>query len=370
MDGSHQDPSINLHKEYMRSDNIAALFTKHGVPRPAFDLLSVDIDLNTFWVLRAILAAGYRPRAVVAEYNRWLLRLLWLMGCFSDYGLLESGNEGAWKELGSCPRPPPSTPNPLHPKTLHPKAPQPPKPPPPPPPTRNFAPNQSYSTMDLPAEAWDSTGKMCYYGASALAYERLMRAFDYSLVAFGGFGGVLVRPGGLSRDAQLHRLCCVRQPPPPICLRHAPQPHPTPTPKAANHPNHHHPPQQTTPGSTSSSSPTRNSTARPSPTPSPTSPRSPLWKPGSPSTTTASSKPGCRSVRRQDWPRRTDGCSTRDPWCWRTGRGRRSGGSRGACFTRWRWGLGWGCRGRTTGAGGAAGGGGWMVAVGAGRRLR
>lgn len=27
--------------------------------------------MNSFWVLRAVLAAGYRPRSVAAEFNRW-----------------------------------------------------------------------------------------------------------------------------------------------------------------------------------------------------------------------------------------------------------------------------------------------------------
>jgi hypothetical protein len=32
MDGANEDASINLHREYMRSDNIAQLFKKYGVP--------------------------------------------------------------------------------------------------------------------------------------------------------------------------------------------------------------------------------------------------------------------------------------------------------------------------------------------------
>lgn len=40
--------------------------------------------------------------------------------------------------------------------------------------------------MDVPDEYWGGPGMggTCYYGASALAIERLMRAFDYTLVAF------------------------------------------------------------------------------------------------------------------------------------------------------------------------------------------
>ncbi|KAI8465407.1 MAG: hypothetical protein J3K34DRAFT_87322 [Monoraphidium minutum] len=119
MDGGYSNASINLQQEFMRSDNIAALFKKHGVPHPHFDHLTVDVDLNTFWLLRAVLAAGYRPRSVIAEYNR------------------------------------------------------------------NLAPNQSFVSLDMPGEMW-AVG--CYFGASGLAFERLMRAFDYSLVAFDQVG--------------------------------------------------------------------------------------------------------------------------------------------------------------------------------------
>lgn len=40
MDGSHENPAINLHKEYMTSENIAGLFEKHSVPHPTFDHLT------------------------------------------------------------------------------------------------------------------------------------------------------------------------------------------------------------------------------------------------------------------------------------------------------------------------------------------
>jgi hypothetical protein len=32
MDGTHTNPDINLHKEYMRSDNIVKLFEKWDLP--------------------------------------------------------------------------------------------------------------------------------------------------------------------------------------------------------------------------------------------------------------------------------------------------------------------------------------------------
>ena len=54
MDGSHSNASIGLHKEWMNSSNIVDLLLKHGVPM-AYDHVTVDVDLNTFWVLRVSL---------------------------------------------------------------------------------------------------------------------------------------------------------------------------------------------------------------------------------------------------------------------------------------------------------------------------
>lgn len=69
MDGGNDRPEINLHPERLYQENIVQLFAKYHVPHPGFDLLSVDIDLNTFWVLAEILRAGYRPRVIIAEVN-------------------------------------------------------------------------------------------------------------------------------------------------------------------------------------------------------------------------------------------------------------------------------------------------------------
>jgi hypothetical protein len=48
------------------AENVEALFAKYGVPG-LFDLLSIDIDGNEYWVWNAIRC--YRPRVVVIEYN-------------------------------------------------------------------------------------------------------------------------------------------------------------------------------------------------------------------------------------------------------------------------------------------------------------
>ena len=67
MDGGYHDPSIGLHREFITADNINALFARHEVP-DEFDLLSIDIDGNDYWVWQR-LDDRYRPRVIVAEYN-------------------------------------------------------------------------------------------------------------------------------------------------------------------------------------------------------------------------------------------------------------------------------------------------------------
>lgn len=127
LDGAYSDPSINLRQEVLTAENVEAVLHKYDVPLAGgFDLMSIDIDLNTFWVLREVLEAGYRPRMLVTEINR------------------------------------------------------------------SFLPNQSYAVMYMPNEVWDDNeGEVlgsCYYGASALAFERMCRHFGYSFVAVDSLG--------------------------------------------------------------------------------------------------------------------------------------------------------------------------------------
>ncbi|KAI8806775.1 hypothetical protein BJ742DRAFT_351400 [Cladochytrium replicatum] len=68
MDGGNENPKINLHKEMMSKNNIMELFKKYSVPAD-FDLLSVDLDYNSYWVWRAIDHRVYRPRVLVVEYS-------------------------------------------------------------------------------------------------------------------------------------------------------------------------------------------------------------------------------------------------------------------------------------------------------------
>jgi hypothetical protein len=66
MDGNREDYSINLHREFVTAENVEELFRKYNVPA-SFDLLSIDIDGNDYWVWKAI--THYRPRVVIIEYN-------------------------------------------------------------------------------------------------------------------------------------------------------------------------------------------------------------------------------------------------------------------------------------------------------------
>lgn len=57
-------------KEFITAENINELFKKYNVPEN-FDLLSIDIDFNDYWVWKAI--EGYFPRVVIIEYNASIL---------------------------------------------------------------------------------------------------------------------------------------------------------------------------------------------------------------------------------------------------------------------------------------------------------
>jgi hypothetical protein len=64
MDGKGDGTRVK--KEIITAENINTLFKKYDVPAE-FDLLSIDIDSNDYWVWKAI--EGYSPRIVVVEYN-------------------------------------------------------------------------------------------------------------------------------------------------------------------------------------------------------------------------------------------------------------------------------------------------------------
>lgn len=59
-------PQVRTLNEFVSAETIARIFQTHGVPQ-TFDLLSIDVDGNDYWIWRALDA--YRPRVVVIEYN-------------------------------------------------------------------------------------------------------------------------------------------------------------------------------------------------------------------------------------------------------------------------------------------------------------
>lgn len=68
MDLGYSNPKIGLYQETVTAENINALFKKYQVPLE-FDLLSIDVDRNDFYLWMAL---NYRPRIVVIEFNATL----------------------------------------------------------------------------------------------------------------------------------------------------------------------------------------------------------------------------------------------------------------------------------------------------------
>jgi hypothetical protein len=61
------DTPFDIKHEHITVENVSDLFAKYRVPAE-FDLLSIDIDGNDYWIWKA-LSPDYRPRVVVIEYN-------------------------------------------------------------------------------------------------------------------------------------------------------------------------------------------------------------------------------------------------------------------------------------------------------------
>jgi hypothetical protein len=59
---------LKVFQSFLTQENICDLFSQAEVPHE-FDLLSIDIDGNDYYLWRKILLGGYRPRVVVIEYN-------------------------------------------------------------------------------------------------------------------------------------------------------------------------------------------------------------------------------------------------------------------------------------------------------------
>jgi hypothetical protein len=66
-DCDYENINKNIHKEFINADNVIDIFSKHKIPYE-FDLLSVDVDFNDFYILKQILNI-YTPRVIIVEYN-------------------------------------------------------------------------------------------------------------------------------------------------------------------------------------------------------------------------------------------------------------------------------------------------------------
>lgn len=67
LDGGHENPEINLRREFLTSANIVEVFRRWGVPeRP--DYVSIDLDSTDLWVFRALLP-HFRAAVWSVEYN-------------------------------------------------------------------------------------------------------------------------------------------------------------------------------------------------------------------------------------------------------------------------------------------------------------
>ncbi len=73
-----KQPSVKTVQAFITRENVIDVFERASVPKE-FDLLSIDIDGNDYWVWKA-LGTTYRPRLVIIECNgahpppkRWVM---------------------------------------------------------------------------------------------------------------------------------------------------------------------------------------------------------------------------------------------------------------------------------------------------------
>ena len=67
LDGSNENPAINLRKHFLSSSNICDVFRKYNVPREP-EYISIDVDSTDLWLFDALLE-NYRAMVFSVEYN-------------------------------------------------------------------------------------------------------------------------------------------------------------------------------------------------------------------------------------------------------------------------------------------------------------
>ena len=71
LDNNHENPDINLQREFVTIWNVVPILEKYQVPYDV-DYISIDIDSQDIWILKAIIGdpdSKYRPRVISIEYN-------------------------------------------------------------------------------------------------------------------------------------------------------------------------------------------------------------------------------------------------------------------------------------------------------------
>jgi len=63
-----QDPNRDIKQEFITAENINDILNKYNTPK-SIDLLSIDLDGNDYWILKAILESNYSPRVIINEFN-------------------------------------------------------------------------------------------------------------------------------------------------------------------------------------------------------------------------------------------------------------------------------------------------------------
>lgn len=84
---------LQVRQDFVTAENIEEIFKEASVPE-TFDLLSIDIDRNDYWVWQAI--QRYQPRVVVIEYNAVMpAPLEWIVKYEPRAGWDGSSHQGA-----------------------------------------------------------------------------------------------------------------------------------------------------------------------------------------------------------------------------------------------------------------------------------
>ena len=90
---SIEKKDLSVHAAFISAENINSVFAKCGIPKE-FDLLSIDVDGNDYWLWKAL--TDFSPRVVVIEYNAvFPPSMKWVMKYDPDFRWDGSSHFGA-----------------------------------------------------------------------------------------------------------------------------------------------------------------------------------------------------------------------------------------------------------------------------------